>query len=177
VWTAEEYAKVMGLTTFAVIPATLLGGYLGDRFGRRLILIVGFGGYGLVAATFAACPQLWNEKWFTTTYLFSAETFAAVGAVGFLAMAMRISWSAAAATVFTSYMALSNVSRLTGNFLAGPVRKLFTFSEYYGDSADMVSYELTFWFICVVTLLPLLLLIVVRPAEVDRAREAESAAE
>ena len=42
VWTAEEYAKVMGLTTFAVIPATLLGGYLGDRFGRRLILIVGF---------------------------------------------------------------------------------------------------------------------------------------
>ncbi|MCH7726734.1 MAG: hypothetical protein IH991_09675 [Planctomycetes bacterium] len=48
-------------------------------------------------------------------------------------------------------------------------QRLFTF-ERYGESANMVSYELTFWFVGLVTLslLLLLLLFLVKPSEVDR---------
>jgi len=173
VWTDVEYSTASGLYAMGpIIVGALFGGYLADRFGRRLILTVGFGGCGLVAMVFAAHPELWNERWFAMSYLLSFETLNAVASVGFLSMAMRISWTTAAATVFTTYMTLSNVSHVLGNKLAGPIRERLTFSEY-GSSADMMSYELTFWFISLVTLAPLLLLFLVQPDEVDQARRAE----
>ncbi len=173
-WTDVEFSTVSGLYAITpIIIGAVLGGFLADRFGRRLILTIGFGGYGLAALTFAACPDLWNERWFTTTYVLAFESLNAVASVGFLSMAMRISWTRAAATVFTTYMTLSNVSHVVGNWLAGPIREWLTFTEY-GESADMVSYELTFWFVGIVSLLPLLLLFFIRPAEVDDARHAET---
>ena len=99
----------------------VLGGYLADRYGRRLILTVGYVGFGLAALIFAGFPGLWNEGWFAMSYVLSYETLAAIGSVGFLSMAMRISWTVAAGTVFTTYMTLSNVSHVIGNWLAGPM--------------------------------------------------------
>ena len=92
-------------------------------------------------------------------------------------MAMRISWSQSADTVFTLYMTLSNVSHIVGNWLAGPVRSYCTrIAESDGledRAADLYSYELTFWFVGLVTLPTLLLLLRVRTAEVDAAKERE----
>ncbi len=173
-WTDLEFSTAAGLyATAPIIVGALLGGFLADRFGRRRILIFGFGGYGLAALTFAAFPGLWNEGWFAMSYIVCCETLYAVGSVGFLSMAMRISWTQSAATVFTTYMTLSNVSHLAGNWMAGPLRALFQF----GDSnltADLYSYEFTFWFVGAVSIAPVLLLIMVRPAQVDRARAVEA---
>jgi len=170
-WTDLEFSTASGLYAMGpIIVGAVLGGFLSDRFGRRNILIFGYGGYGLVALAFAANPGRWNEGWFAMSYILSYETLNAVASVGFLSMAMRISWTQSSAIVFTTYMTLSNVSHVAGNWLAGPVRRMLTFSQY-GDSANMISYELTFWFIGLVTLAPLLLLIVVRPDEVDRVRQ------
>jgi PAT family beta-lactamase induction signal transducer AmpG len=177
VWTDVEFSTTSGLYSVGlIILGAVLGGYLGDRFGPRLILLAGYSGYGLAALIFAASPEMWNEHWFAMSYVLSYETFSAVGSVGFLAMAMRISWTKSAAIVFTTYMTLSNVSHICGNWLAGPLRRLLTLA-HYGESADMVSYELTFWFVGLVTLAPLLLLLFVKPAEVDRARQADSKTE
>jgi PAT family beta-lactamase induction signal transducer AmpG len=171
VWTDVEYSKVSGLYTIApILVATLFGGFLSDRFGRRPILITGFGGYGLAAMLFASAPDLWSERWFGAMYLVAGETLYAIGSVGFLSMAMRISWTAAAATVFTTYMTLSNFSHVLGNWLAGPLRAFLA-----GEGADHLtpldSYERVFWFVGVASLAPLLLLPWVRPQEVDRAKD------
>jgi hypothetical protein len=135
----------------------------------------GFGGYGLVALIFAASPGMWNERWFAMTYLLSFETLNAIASVGFLSMAMRISWSSSAAIVFTTYMTLSNVSHVCGNWLAGPVRRMMTFPES-GESANIVSYELSYCLVGIVTLLPLLLLVLVRTDQVDAATKVDSSA-
>ncbi len=170
-WTDVEFSTASGLYTITpIILAAVLSGYLGDHFGRRLILLIGYGGYGLAALIFAAWPSMWNERWFAMSYVLSYETFNAAAAVGFLSMAMRISWTQSAAIVFTTYMTLSNISHICGNWLAGPLRRLLTLPQY-GESAALVSYELTFWFVGLVTLAPLLLLIFVRPEDVDRARQ------
>jgi PAT family beta-lactamase induction signal transducer AmpG len=173
-WEHTEFSKVTGLyAVFPIIAGSVLGGYLGDRYGRRIILSVGFGGYALAAVIFASCPLMWTERWFSMTYLISTETLYAIGSVGFLSMAMRISWTTAAATVFTVYMTLSNISHVLGDLLAGPLRAALTFEEEFGDAATLVSYDLTFWFVAVVSLVPLPLLLFVRTDDVDEAAAAQ----
>ena len=171
VWTDVEYSKVSGLwATAPIILGALAGGFLADKFGRRKILIFGLGGYGLLAILFGMNMGMWSEGWFATSYVIGFETLNAIFSVGFLSMAMRISWTAAAATVFTTYMTLSNVSHVAGNALAGPIRNFFTVQSN-GEAADLIAYQHTFFFVGAVSILPLLLLIWVRPSEVDEAKK------
>lgn len=175
-WGHKEFSTVQG--AYSVVPiivGAILGGFLADRFGRRTIIIAGFGGYGLVSMVFAAFPELWNDRWFTFTYVLTYQGLNVMASVGFIAMAMRISWTTAAATVFTAYMALSNVSHVIGNMLGGPVLDLFRLGKS-SDSANLLPYELTFWCVGVLALAPLLLLYFVKQDEVREAREAAAAA-
>jgi PAT family beta-lactamase induction signal transducer AmpG len=176
-WDHTEFSTVSGLySLIPIILGAVLGGFLADRFGRRKILVAGFCGYAIVAMTFAALPDMWKQRWFATSYILAYQGLNVMASVGFLSMAMRISWTRSAATVFTTYMTLSNVSHVIGNGLAGPVRSLFKFGNE-SQTADMHSYELTFWFVGFLSLVPLLLLFYVKQDEVREAREAESASE
>ncbi len=173
-WTDVEYSMVSGLYVLAPqILATVLAGFLADRFVRRSIIACGFSGFGLLAATFAAYSNLWKLRWFTTTYILLSEGFLAMASVGFLSLSMKLSWTKSAGTVFTTYMTLSNISHVIGNSLAGPVRNLFMFPSR-GNAANLFSYNLTFWLVSVSTLLPLLLLLWVRPSHIRHARNTSS---
>lgn len=175
-WDDVEFSAVAGFwATGPIILGAVGGGYLADRFGRRLILAIGFGGFGLAAIVFALGHGYWDDRTFATSYIIVSDSLNAVASVGFLSLAMKISWSAAAATVFTTYMTLSNVSHIIGNKLAGPVREYF---KYGADSAEanMHSYMMTFWTIGVLSLLPLVFLLWVRPREVEAAEQRRLAA-
>lgn len=154
-WDAVEFSRVAGLYAIApILAGAAAGGFLANRFGRRTIITVGFGGYAATACAFALCRDLWTAEWFATSYLLVTEGFLTMGSVGFLSMAMRITWTKSAATMFTVYMTLSNVGHVVGNKLAGPVRGHLNYAE-------------TFWFVALGSLLPLLLLLRVDPAQVD----------
>ena len=183
-WTDTDFSTVSGLyTTPLIILGAVLGGFLADRFGGRVILCIGSGGYGLVTLLFAVCPSFWDQYWFSTSYVLASEALHSLTSVGYLAVAMRISWTRSAAIVFTTYLTLGNVTHVLGNWLAGPVREFFMFGTELPVAlepaaaavldANLNSYGLTFAFAGVITLLPLLLLFLVRPEEIDRARQRE----
>jgi PAT family beta-lactamase induction signal transducer AmpG len=183
-WTDTDFSTVSGLySTPLIIVGAVLGGFLADRYGGRVILCVGSGGYGLVTLLFAACPWLWDQFWFTSSYLLASETLNALSSVGYLAVAMRISWTRSAAIVFTTYMTLGNVTHVFGNWLAGRVREFCMFGlelpvalqEASAEvvAANLTSYGYTFGFAGVITLLPLLLLFFVRPQQIDNARQQD----
>ena len=50
----------------------------------------------------------------------------AIGTVSMFALAMALSWSKASATMFTSYMALANLSVVIGNKLIEPLTSRLT---------------------------------------------------
>ena len=160
-WSFVEVSQLAGLAVFMEMLGALAGGYCADRFGRRKVMMVGYGGYGLMAIIFAAFAGHWSESWFTAGYLFLNPGILAAGSVGFLAMSMRLSWTRAAATMFTIYLTTANIGHVAGNWLVGPLRQQLGF-----------SYELTFGFAGLAVILPLFLLFWVRPENVDRARNS-----
>lgn len=182
-WTAEEYSYWVGAAVFVELTGALLGGFLADIFGRRIVMTIGFGGYGLLAILYAlpslrlqdlfsaggsgwVVPDLWLQDWFSAGYLFLNPGFVAMGAVGYNSMGMKLSWTRASATMFTIYMTLSNVGHVLGNELIGSLR------DQWG-----LSYQQILLVGGVCMLLPLALLLLIAPRQVDRARENDEASE
>ncbi len=166
-WTFEKFSYVSGAGIGPELAGAVIGGVLADRWGRRSVMLVGFGLYGMLHLMFAAFPALWHETWFTSAYLVVNPGALAMGAVGFLSMGMKISWTKAAATMFTIYMTLSNVGHVAGNWISGELMdrlKLVT-------SNQTQSYSAAFAVAGIVTILPLLLLVFVNPADVDARRK------
>ena len=160
-WTYVSISQIAGSAAFSEMAGALLGGYVADKFGRRIVMVLGIGGYGLMAVVFALCSAMWHETWFTAGYLLLNPGILAMGQVGYLSMSMRISWTKAAATMFTVYLTVSNIGHVVGNWLVGPLREGLA-----------LSYEQTFYFVGLAMTLPLLMLLVVNPRQVDRAKQA-----
>jgi len=55
----------------------------------------------------------------------------AMGTVAMFALAMALSWSKSSATMFTSYMAISNLSVVIGTRLIGPLTESFSVGQIY----------------------------------------------
>ncbi|MEJ2602725.1 MAG: MFS transporter [Gammaproteobacteria bacterium] len=115
-WSAERFSRAQG--TWGVLGeliGALSGGYLCDRYGRRRVAAIGLtalalsmGGFGLLLAdSFEAggahvllLPAFKGSMAFTTVAMFS--------------LYMKVSWTTAAATQFTLYMALGNLGYAIG---------------------------------------------------------------
>ena len=162
-WTFVEVSNVSGgMALIIELIGALVGGILADRLGRRFVMALGFGGYGLLAILFGAFPDLWTERWFATAYLLLNPGLLAFGVVGFISMAMRVSWTGSLASMFTIYMTVSNISHVIGNKSVGPLLDKWGF-----------SYEEVFWTAGMTMLLPLLLLVFVQPKQVDEKKNEE----
>ena len=164
-WDFVEYSRTSGFYgVIAELLLALIGGFVADRFGRRKVITAGYGGYGVLAIVFALSPSLWQHRWFTEGYLILNQGLLAMGAVGFLSMGMKISWTKAAATMFTVYMTLSNVGHVIGNWIVEPL-----------TAPPSLSHETIFLVAGLACIGPLAFIFFVRPATVDAAREREAA--
>ena len=163
-WEFTDYSEVSGWAIFFEISGCLFGGWLVGRFGRKTAMTGGWGAYGLLAAVFAVTPGLWEQPGFLTTYMLLNAFVLPVGTVGFLSMGMRISWTRASATMFTSFMTVSNVGHVIGNWLAGPFRNNLG-----------LSYQATFLVVGLLMIVPLFLLLLVEPRKVDEMKAQDAA--
>ena len=110
-----------------------MGGVLADRFGRRKIFFIGWGGFsiwcgvfGLAIIGFESIPN-----WIQITHLLIAPFFIAMGTVAMFALAMALCWTKSSATMFTTYMAISNLSVVIGTKLIGPLTAFVSVGHLY----------------------------------------------
>jgi len=160
----ETYSLQAGKAVWLELGGAIFGGYIADKFGRRLVMSIGFGGYGLMAIGIALLAAHWNES-MIMWYLILCPGVLAFGAVGFNSMGMEISWTKSSATMFTIYMTSSNVGHAIGNKLVGPLQ------ERLG-----LSYSNIFMVAGLSLIIPLALLIFVNPKQVaaNRAKDEET---
>ena len=133
-WESDSYSQFVGGPSTALeFIGAILGGVLADRFGRRRVFFVGWGSFSLLSGVFGlmvlSMPELPN--WFQSFYLAVYPFCIAMGTVAMFALAMALSWSKASATMFTSYMAISNLSVVIGNKLIGPLSEFFSVGQIY----------------------------------------------
>ena len=133
-WESDSYSQFVGGPSTALeFIGAILGGVLADRFGRRRVFFIGWGSFSLLSGAFGlmvlSMPELPN--WFQSFYLAVYPFCIAMGTVAMFALAMALSWSKASATMFTSYMAISNLSVVIGNKLIGPLSEFFSVGQIY----------------------------------------------
>lgn len=164
-WSARQFSQAQG--TWGVLGeliGALAGGYLCDRYGRRRMAAVGLvflaatmGGFGLFFAGsydpggghVVLLPLFKGAMAFSTVAMFS--------------LYMKVSWTTAAATQFTLYMAMGNLGYAMG-------AKLLTWLDLAGYNLAMGQFYLIGG---ALPLMALLLLIGLDPDGVERRKIAE----
>ena len=122
-WKAESYSQVAGgIGIIFEFFGAILGGFLADRIGRKKTIIMGYGGFGIAAIIFGVfLPDYSSSNDFLSAYLVFPPFFRALGTVAVFSLCMNISWTKSAATMFTCYMAISNISTIVGTKIAAPI--------------------------------------------------------
>lgn len=155
-WDPQDYA------TWTGGPALLLGfagaiggGFLADIVGpRRLAALAGVG-LAVGWAAFGLTEPWWVYRAWAIAMMLGVALLGGMFSVSLFALFMSISWRRLAATQFTGYMALLNVSTTLGYLAAGFLEPRFDASTLYLAAAG-------------VQVVPVALLVIVRPAQAQR---------
>jgi len=161
-WSFVRFSEVSGFSLVSQMVGALVGGWVSNRMGRRTTMVLGLGAYGMLGIGFGLFSHLWGDAWFATAFLILLPITNAFGSVAFFSMAMRISWTRSAATVFTTMMALGSLGHVFGGWLIGLLRDNFG-----------LSYQEVFWTGGSLMIIPLVLLLAVTPKQVDEMKAVE----
>ena len=131
-WTQREYTDLVGgLQLAAGFVGAILGALLADLIGRRKLIAMASIAIGVGWIVFAIATPLWRVDAFIYVLAAWEVGCTAVMVVAAFALCMDVSWPRVAATQFTAYMALSNLSTTLGYKLGGYVSEVFSYRELY----------------------------------------------
>ena len=166
-WSAERFARAQG--TWGIVGelvGALGGGYLCDKLGRRRMAACGLLLMSIVLFVFASTSAGWHNPGYPAVLLLPAFKGAvAFATVSMFSLFMKVSWTQAAATQFTLYMAMGNLGYATG-------AKLNSWPEAAGFVLQLPDY---YFLGAVLALIPLVLLLGLSPDEVEARRHRETA--
>ena len=160
-WGVEKNATWTGIATWAGLAGSIGGGVLADRVGPRRIALVAGCGLALAYLVFADARGLWRADSFVVGMMVAEAFLSGVLFVSIFALCMQVSWPLVAATQFTAYMAMLNLSRTLGQGLTVEIADLVTFQGAYVVAAGL-------------QLLPLPLLALIDPTQTRRVLGADS---
>lgn len=118
-WTHEAYARINSYAVIAGFLGSVLGGFLADLVGAKRLAVVTSALVGLLWIAFAGLKPLWINPLFITGFLLLDAFVFETLLVSTFAISMGVAWPRIAATQFTVYMSLQNLSSSLGGRLAG----------------------------------------------------------
>ena len=126
-WTQEAYTSLTGTWGLAAgLAGAVLGGLLADAIGARRLAGTAAVVLGILLALFGIAPDAWwQDTQFVSIYLVTEQGVQGMLSVSLFAIFMSVSWKVVAATQFTAYMAMLNLSQSMGNTLSPTLERLF----------------------------------------------------
>ena len=114
-WTDEHYAQVEGgAGSAAGVAGALVGGFLADRVGVKVIITFGMLGISGFCVAMGASEELRAHESFPLVFLLGTTFLISLMTVASFALFMRLCTPAVAGTQYTLYMALANLARVSG---------------------------------------------------------------
>ncbi len=123
-WDAKIYSQLESAGYWFSFGGAVLGGFVADKLGAKRAVVISGVLLGLVWITFSRLEHLWTVKWLIATNMFVLAALMGLMSVSMFTLFMNIANRKVAASQFTAYMALLNLSIFTGNRLAGWFREL-----------------------------------------------------
>jgi len=154
-WGMEKYATWTGIATWAGLVGSIVGGLLADRVGPRKLALFAGCGLSLSYLVFADSAGLWHSDWFIIGMMVVDALMSGMLFVSIFTLCMQVSWPLVAATQFTAYMALLNLSRSAGQGLTMQLDGLVSTQGAYVLAAAL-------------QLLPLVFLVLIDPGQARR---------
>jgi PAT family beta-lactamase induction signal transducer AmpG len=156
-WSATEYAQTQGtIGVSAEVCGALTGGFLCDRFGQRRIAVIGITLFMITLLAFSLTASAWDQPWYPHALLIPMyRGFFAMTTVSMFSLYMKVSWTTAAASQFTLYMAMNNLGYWFGTTLV-------TVTDGASFPASLADYYLVGGLL---PLIPLLLLFTFNPRQ------------
>ncbi|MCB9739276.1 MAG: MFS transporter [Deltaproteobacteria bacterium] len=131
-WTMEDYASVTGGWAIGFgLLGSVGGGWIADRIGHRRMIAIASVLLGTLWIGFGSAESLWSNRSVVVGVLLAESMLQALVSVGLFALFMDIAWPRVAATQFTAYMAMLNLSTTIGHRLAGPLDAWLDFGGLY----------------------------------------------
>jgi PAT family beta-lactamase induction signal transducer AmpG len=119
-WKQEEYGQMIGgLPLLFGLVGSVGGGFTADHIGHRRIIAASCILIGATWIGFALGEPLWPQRNFIIVITCAQEFFFGILSATLFALFMSVSWPRVAATQFTAYMAMLNLSRTFGSRIAG----------------------------------------------------------
>jgi PAT family beta-lactamase induction signal transducer AmpG len=121
-WTSDAYLRMEGRYAVVVgLVGAVLGGFAASWLGARWAVVVSLLGLALCWFLYALSANWWDDTRVVMTLFLAVACLASFFQVTLFALFMGVCWSSVAATQFSAYMALLNVSGSVGSMLAGRV--------------------------------------------------------
>jgi MFS transporter, PAT family, beta-lactamase induction signal transducer AmpG len=125
-WTDEAYSQFYATASLVGgLGGMLIGGILIDTFGKVKMLNIYFFLLIILIASLAFLKPYWINTWFISGFMILYQVLYVFCTIGIFATAMQCCWKKVSATQFTLYMTISNLGRITGAKMIGPVKDTF----------------------------------------------------
>ena len=120
-WDKKAYTLLESSVTFFSLGGAFIGGFVASLLGAKRSVVLSGSLIALVWIIFSRLESHWSEEWLVRTNMCVLATLLGLFTVSLFTLFMNISDRRVAASQFTAYMALMNLSMFTGNKLAGPL--------------------------------------------------------
>ncbi|MEM7147852.1 MAG: MFS transporter [Verrucomicrobiota bacterium] len=126
-WTKESYLGLEGVAVWAGLAGCIAGGWLSDKLGGRNMVMLSTAAYGSMWLLWFALQNHWHNHPLVYTLTTIDTALQGAFSVALFAWFMSLCDKQVAATQFTAFMALLNLSILIGSSSAGWVESQLGF--------------------------------------------------
>ena len=120
-WDKKDYTLLESSATFFSLGGAFMGGFVASLLGAKRSVVLAGSMIALTWITFSRLEPFWTEEWLIKANMWVLATLLGLFSVSLFTLFMNVSDRRVAASQFTAYMALMNLSMFTGNKLAGPL--------------------------------------------------------
>jgi len=139
-WTAQSYSQFYATANLiGGIGGMLLGGVLIDKFGKIRMLNTYFLLLIVLTSGLAFLKMYWANNWFISGFMIFYQLLYVFSSIGIFATGMQCCWKKVSATQFTLYMTISNLGRIAGAKLIGPIKNQFNWEYTLFAFAAMIA--------------------------------------